>query len=210
VGAAFLVVGRSALGIRRLHFILSRFGAVRAAYSLDDAATALLERPWSGVVLDSPGRKHARLEMIARARALGFRRPVLVLVGAADARAADAAYRRGLDFLLKPASAESIELFARKALVESGLPRRARELIASRARRFALSPQETRLLGLHVASVGRDRWADILGVMPSTITTMVKRILRKASTARFDDLANDIRHEALREGELYLPPQLPD
>lgn len=196
----FLLVEDDDLSARAMARLIRRHGEVRIAGSLAEARERL-EDPgrWAGLLVDVTLPDGNGLDLVEEIRARDARIPILVLTGGIDPRRTNRAQTLDAEFAFKPIDASNLERFAERACAAYRVDDRAvAAVIARRAREAGLTPRETDVLGLVVATEGSPRHtaAEALGVSTNTAKVHIGSILRKTGSQKLADLVQSILREA--------------
>jgi FixJ family two-component response regulator len=121
--------------------------------------------------------------------------PVLMVTACDDYETIRRAQLLGAEFLLKPWRAENVRAFARRALASASPRQRLSQCVASFAKRHRLSPRETELVRLAVSGAAPTDLPRLMGVKPSTLKTLTRRVLYKARAARLGEVVREIQSQ---------------
>lgn len=195
----FLIVDSDETWRRLVGDILSSYGSVHAVGQASDALAAVQESKWIGMVLDAVLSDGCGFELLTKVRALGAPLPALVLTTHHDRERVNRAHALQAEFLCKPAEADGVASFARRAVAYhwTRSPRIA-SILHTMASERQLTPRESELIAAAIAGMPRRLVAEELGVSENTLKVQVRLLLVKCGVSNLDELADGIVRRALR------------
>ena len=201
VSGDFLVVEDDELVGAWLQRAFTKFRPVTVAKSVASGSEALMDKGlrWTALIVDIGLPDGSGLDVVRVARAMVPSISVLVLTGNTQPKVVNGSFLLGASFLRKPTTADSLEMFARRALAVEGVkdPRVLR-IVDTVTSEWGLSDREAELLGLAMADRPRTELADALGVTENTTKAHVKSLLRKSATRSVDHLVQQVLRRALQ------------
>lgn len=197
----FLVVEDDELVALWLRRAFAKFRPVTVASTVAAATATLLEpnREWSALVVDIGLPDGSGLEVVRVARATVPSIAVLVLTGSTQPKVVNGSFLLGASFLRKPTTADSLELFARRAIaLERVKDSRILRVVDNVATEWGLTDREAEVLGLATGDTPRSELADVLGVTENTAKAHVKSLLRKSAARSIDHVVQQVLRRALQ------------
>lgn len=190
----FLVAEDDAALCRSIARLLAPFGSVQTVLTVFDARAALEMRCYDGVLVDISLPDGSGFDVLTFARRKRPQAQALALSGIVNPERLSRALALRAAYLLKPASAESIRLFARRAVRG---PNAVAETLARWRRNYRLTPSETEILRLAAVGHERSALAELREVATSTIKKQVVTLLGKTLDSSLENAVSRLLREAL-------------
>ncbi len=184
MGAGFLLVEDDGLVVSALTRLLRPYGSVTHCRLVRDGRRRLGGHDaWCAVIVDPGLPDGDGVELVAEVRARGRTMPILVLTGSHGADVARRAYELDAEYLPKPARAEHVVAFARRAMQRhAGIL----EMALGWARQYQLTVRERQLLERSALGVERSELAAEMGISRLTLDTHVHNLVQKTGDRSLD------------------------
>jgi DNA-binding NarL/FixJ family response regulator len=168
-------------GVDLLRRAMERIAAVVVERSIDKAIGLLAtEDNWIGLVIGESVRDAKAAAALATFRRRFPDAPALLLTTAPHATVMHRAFRTNTGYVCVPLKPDVARTFATRVMLHvriafPALERRADGLATS----YALTTNETHIVGLILRGYGREQLAGVMGVTENTLKTRIRRLLRK-------------------------------
>ncbi len=201
---AFLVVEDEPQTGQMLARMLERIRPTEIAHTIRQARRILAPwRRWTGLVVDIGLPDGSGMDVVIDARGRYPLLPVLVLTGRNERSVINRSHELRAEFLCKPAEAEELLGFARRAIAFERVPNeRIAWVIDELSKSYELSPRESDLVAACMASTPRAKLAEQLGVSDNTMKSQIKSLLRKTGCETLDVLCKRLLSQALAGSEI--------
>ncbi len=159
-----------------------------ATYANAAAAITCAHEAPAGAIIDVnlPDGDGCELAMMIRARFPST--TVLLVSGRRLPVHTHRAYLMNVPFLLKPVSATELREFRRRVELAEGPATVIADGVQRVGARYALSPQQVRLLSLLASNASRTVISEELGITSNTLKCRIRVLLRRTEQARVRDL----------------------
>lgn len=129
--------------------------------------------------------------------------PVLVVSSLYDHETINRAQLLGALYVRKPASEENLNVFVQRLALRETRPRPSlMTLVRQMAARYELSGRESELLFCVATGMPLSEAPEHMGILPSTVKTLTRRLLRKCEAPSLDALVRPLQRMAL-QGKLW-------
>lgn len=204
----FLVVEDYQPTARAIARLLRREGEAVVVHSVKEALLALRSSPTLvAAVVDIRLPDGSGFEVIEAVQRLDPTVPLLVVSSLYDHETINRAQLFGAQYVRKPASEENLQAFVQRIALRERKPRPSlMRLVRQMAARYELSRRESELLFCVASGMSLSEATEHMGILPSTVKTLTRRVLRKCDAPNFDTLVRPLQRMAL-SGKLW--DQLP-
>jgi len=203
-GPVFLVVEDYQPTARAIARLLRREGTTLLAHTVRDGLELIRSAPRvDAAIVDIRLPDGSGFDVLEALRKRETWMPVLVASSLYDHETISRAQVLGALYVRKPVSEENLSAFVQRIGVRDSEPRPSlMRLVRQMAARYELSGRESELLFCVASGVALTEAPDHLGVLPSTVKTLTRRLLRKCEASSLDSLVGPLQRMAL-QGKLW-------
>ncbi len=200
----FLVVEDYQPTARAIARLLRREGTALVAYTVREALDAMRSAPQlTAAIVDIRLPDGTGFEVLEAVRKLDASVPLLVVSSLYDHETINRAQLLGAHYVRKPASEENLHAFLHRIALRERKPRPSlMRLVRQMAVRYQLSGRESELLFCVASGVSLSEAPEHMGILPSTVKTLTRRLLRKCEAPSVDALVRPLQRMAL-QGKLW-------
>lgn len=200
----FLVVEDYQPTARAIARLLRREGTTLVAHSVSEGLDALREaRQLTAAIIDIRLPDGSGFDVLEALRTRDRLVPALVISSLYDHETINRAQLLGAMYVRKPASEENLNSFLSRIALRERKPRPSlMRLVRQMAERYELSGRESELLFCVASGVALTEVPEHMGILPSTVKTLTRRLLRKCNAPNLDALVRPLQRMAL-QGKLW-------
>ncbi len=184
---------------RSLVRAIETFGPVRATTKLRGALMLFKQIEHLLAVIVAPALPDGDgLDLVERLRKIDDVVPVLVVADSYEHDVINRTQLLGAQYLRKPAPADNVMAFVRRAIDQRGGPDNVLAmLLFDFAQTHRLSDRERELVTLVARGESVADMPDSMGVSANTVKTLTRRVLRKCGAPNLDSVVRPLRRIAL-------------
>lgn len=200
----FLVVEDYQPTARAIARLLRREGTTLVAHNVSEAMDALgTTTHLTAAIVDIRLPDGSGFEVLEAVRRRDPAVPLLVVSSLYDHETVNRAQLLGALYVRKPASEENLHTFVHRIALRERKPRPSlMRLVRQMAARYELSGRESELLFCVASGVSLSEAPEHMGILPSTVKTLTRRLLRKCDAPTLDALVRPLQRMAL-QGKLW-------
>lgn len=204
----FLVVEDYQPTARAIARLLRREGKTVVAHTVREGCDAIHSAAHlTAAIVDIRLPDGSGFDVLEAVRERDHSVPVLVVSSLYDHETISRAQLFGALYVRKPASEENLHAFIQRIALRERKPRPSlMRLVRQMAVRYELSGRESELLFCVASGASLSEAPEHMGILPSTVKTLTRRLLRKCDAPNLDALVRPLQVMAL-QGKLW--DQLP-